>query len=128
MAGCKSNDFFRPYYDNEKLQIIYSIDATIYTFDNKAVFKIIHNRDESNSSSRDELYISSTEVDNVINNGSKILSGYFNSFAYSNNLVYLKMDNTYYVIDIINEEKNAYSNDDFLQFFPDYDYLNWYNT
>ena len=51
------------------------IDVTVYTFENKSIFKIAHNNDKSDSMLQDELYIPPTEVDDVINNGTKILSG-----------------------------------------------------
>ena len=78
------------------------IDVTVYTFENKSIFKIAHNNDKSDSMLQDELYIPPTEVDDVINNGTKILSGCFDSFAYNNNFAYLKIGNTYYVVDIAN--------------------------
>lgn len=48
------------------------IDVTVYTFENKSIFKIAHNNDKSDSMLQDELYIPPTEVDDVINNGTKI--------------------------------------------------------
>lgn len=48
------------------------IDVNVYTFENKSIFKIAHNNDKSDSISQDELYIPPTEVDDVINNGTKI--------------------------------------------------------
>ncbi|WP_443711324.1 hypothetical protein [Ruminococcus sp.] len=94
------------------------IDVTVYTFENKSIFKIAHNNDKSDSISQDELYIPPTEVDDVINNGIKILSGCFDSFAYNNNFAYSKIGNTYYVVDIANEVKNEYSDDEFLKCIP----------
>ena len=104
------------------------IDVTVYTFENKPIFKIAHNNDKSDSISQDELYIPLTEVDDVINNGTKILSGCFDSFAYDNNFAYLKIGNTYYVVDIANEVKNEYSDDEFSEMYPDYENSNWYDA
>ena len=104
------------------------IDVNVYTFENKSIFKIAHNNDKSDSISQDELYIPPTEVDDVINNGTKILSGCFDSFAYDNNFVYLKIGNTYYVVDIANEVKNEYSDDEFSEMYPDYENSNWYDA
>lgn len=98
--------------------VISMIDVTVYTFENKSIFRIAHNNDKSDSISQDELYISPTEVDDVINNGTKILSGCFDSFAYDNNFAYLKIGNTYYVVDIANEVKNEYSDDEFSEMYP----------
>ncbi len=98
--------------------VISMIDVTVYTFENKSIFKIAHNNDKSDSISQDELYIPPTEVDDVINNGTKILSGCFDSFAYNNNFAYLKIGNTYYVVDIANEVKNEYSDDEFSKCIP----------
>lgn len=98
--------------------VISMIDVTVYTFENKSIFRIAHNNDKSDSISQDELYISPTEVDDVINNGTKILSGCFDSFAYDNNFAYLKIGNTYYVVDIANEVKNKYSDDEFSEMYP----------
>ncbi len=98
--------------------VISMIDVTVYTFENKSIFKIAHNNDKSDSISQDELYIPPTEVDDVINNGIKILSGCFDSFAYNNNFAYSKIGNTYYVVDIANEVKNEYSDDEFLKCIP----------
>ena len=69
-----------------------------------------------------------TVVDDVINNGTKILSGRFDSFAYANNFAYLKIGNTYYVVDIANEVKNEYSDDEFSEMYPDYENFNWYDA
>ena len=52
------------------------IDVTVYTFENKSIFKIAHNNDKSDSMLQDELYIPPTEVDDVINNGTKISVSY----------------------------------------------------
>lgn len=104
------------------------IDVTVYTFENKSIFKIAHNNDKSDSMLQDELYIPPTEVDDVINNGTKTLSGCFDSFAYNNNFAYLKIRNTYYVVDIANEVKNEYSDDEFSEMYPDYENFNWYDA
>lgn len=98
--------------------VISMIDVTVYTFENKSIFKIAHNNDKSDSMLQDELYIPPTEVDDVINNGTKISSGCFDSFAYANNFAYLKIRNTYYVVDIANEVKNEYSDDEFSKCIP----------
>ena len=103
--------------------VISMIDVTVYTFENKSIenksiFKIAHNNDKSDSMLQDELYIPPTEVDDVINNGTKTLSGCFDSFAYDNNFAYLKIGNTYYVVDISNEVKNEYSDDEFSKCIP----------
>lgn len=108
--------------------VISMIDVTVYTFENKSIFKIAHNNDKSDSMLQDELYIPPTEVDDVINNGTKILSGRFDSFAYANNFAYLKIGNTYYVVDIANEVKNEYSDDEFSEMYPDYENFNWYDA
>lgn len=108
--------------------VISMIDVTVYTFENKSIFKIAHNNDKSDSMLQDELYIPPTEVDDVINNGTKILSGCFDSFAYNNNFAYLKIRNTYYVVDIANEVKNEYSDDEFSEMYPDYENVNWYDA
>lgn len=109
--------------------VISMIDVTVYTFENKSIFKkIAHNNDKSDSISQDELYIPPTEVDDVTNNGTKILSGCFDSFAYDNNFAYLKIRNTYYVVDIANEVKNEYSDDEFSEMYPDYENFNWYDA
>lgn len=94
------------------------IDVTVYTFENKSIFKIAHNNDKSDSMLQDELYITPTEVDDVINNGTKILSGCFDSFAYGNNFAYLKIGNTYYVVDIANEVKTNTVTMSFLKCIP----------
>lgn len=98
--------------------VISMIDVTVYTFENKSIFKIAHNNDKSDSMLQDELYIPPTEVDDVTNNGTKILSGCFDSFAYDNNFAYLKIRNTYYVVDIAKEVKNEYSDDEFSKCIP----------
>ena len=98
--------------------VISMIDVTVYTFENKSIFKIAHNNDKSDSMLQDELYIPPTEVDDVTNNGTKILSGCFDSFAYDNNFAYLKIRNTYYVVDIAKEVKNEYSDDEFSKYIP----------
>lgn len=46
------------------------------------------------------------------------MSGCFDSFAYDNNFAYLKIGNTYYVVDIANEVKNEYSDDEFSEMYP----------
>jgi hypothetical protein len=56
------------------------------------------------------------------------LSGCFDSFAYDNNFAYLKIGNTYYVVDIANEVKNEYSDDEFSEMYPDYENFNWYDA
>ncbi|WP_449074336.1 hypothetical protein [Ruminococcus sp.] len=94
------------------------IDVNVYTFENKSIFKIPHNNDKSDSMLQDELYIPTTEVDDVINNGTKILSGCFYSFAYDNNFAYLKIGNTYYVVDIANEVKTNTVTMSFLKCIP----------
>ena len=53
--------------------VISMIDVTVYTFENKSIFKIAHNNDKSDSMLQDEVYIPPTEVDDVINNGTKTL-------------------------------------------------------
>lgn len=108
--------------------VISMIDVNIYTFENKSIFKIAHNNDKSDSILQDKLYIPPTEVDDVINNGTKILIGCFDSFAYDNNFAYLKIGNTYYVVDIANEVKNEYSDDEFSEMYPDYQNSNWYDA
>lgn len=108
--------------------VISMIDVTVYTFENKSIFKIAHNNDKSDSMLQDKLYIPLTEVDDVINNGTKILSGRFDSFAYDNNFAYLKIGNIYYVVDIANEVKNEYSDDEFSEMYPDYENFNWYDA
>ncbi|WP_370752307.1 hypothetical protein [Ruminococcus sp.] len=50
------------------------IDVTVYTFENKSIFKIAHNNDKSDSMSQDELYIPPTEVDDVIITAQKYLA------------------------------------------------------
>ncbi|WP_302685881.1 hypothetical protein [Ruminococcus sp.] len=57
-----------------------------------------------------------------------LLSGCFDSFAYDNNFAYLKIRNTYYVVDIANEVKNEYSDDEFSEMYPDYENFNWYDA
>ena len=57
-----------------------------------------------------------------------LLSGCFDSFAYDNNFAYLKIGNTYYVVDIANEVKNEYSDDEFSEMYPDYENSNWYDA
>lgn len=56
------------------------------------------------------------------------MSGCFDSFAYANNFAYLKIGNTYYVVDIANEVKNEYSDDEFSEMYPDYENFNWYDA
>ena len=104
------------------------IDVTVYTLENKSIFKIAHNNDKSDRMLQDELYIPPTEVDDVINNGTKILSGRFDSFAYANNFAYLKIGNTYYVVDIANEVKNEYRDDEFSEIYLDYENFNRYDA
>lgn len=98
--------------------VISMIDVTVYTFENKSIFKIAHNNDKSDSMLQDEVYIPPTEVDDVINNGTKTLSGCFDSFAYDNNFAYLKIGNTYYVVDIANEVKTNTVTMSFLKCIP----------
>lgn len=86
-AGCNFDDLFLPYCDDEKLQMVYSIDKQFI-----------------------------------------LLSGCFDSFAYDNNFAYLKIGNTYYVVDIANEVKNEYSDDEFSEMYPDYENVNWYDA
>ena len=57
-----------------------------------------------------------------------LLSGCFDSFTYDNNFAYLKIGNTYYVVDIANEVKNEYSDDEFSEMYPDYENFNWYDA
>jgi uncharacterized protein (DUF433 family) len=40
----------------------------------------------------------------------------------------LKIGNTYYVVDIANEVKNEYSDDEFSEMYPDYENFNWYDA
>lgn len=56
------------------------------------------------------------------------MSSCFDSFAYDNNFAYLKSGNTYYVVDIANEVKNEYSDDEFSEMYPDYENFNWYDA
>lgn len=56
------------------------------------------------------------------------MSGRFDSFAYDNNFAYLKIGNTYYVVDIANEVENEYSDDEFSEMYPDYENFNWYDA
>lgn len=123
-TGCNPDDLFMPYYDNEKLQIIYAQDAIVYTFENKATFIITHDGDDS----QNELYISPTAVDNLMANGTKILSDSFDKFAYNNNYAYVRKGDVYYVVDVANEEKAEYSSKEFVKRYSDYENLNWYNT
>lgn len=123
-TGCNPDDLFMPYYDNEKLQIIYAQDAIVYTFENKATFITTHDGDDS----QNELYISPTAVDNLMANGTKILSDSFDEFAYNNNYAYVRKGDVYYVVDVANEEKAEYSSKEFVKRYSDYENLNWYNT
>ncbi len=56
------------------------------------------------------------------------MSGCFDSFSYDNNFAYLKIGNTYYAVDIANEVKNEYSDDEFSEMYPDYENFNWYDA
>ncbi len=132
-TACTPDDLFCPYYPNEKLQIVYSIDATVYTFENKATFIIPHNGNNSDSEtkvseSQDELYISSTEVDSIIYDGTRMLWGDFDRFAYNNNYAYVKKGNMYHVVDVTGELDFEYTEDEFFERYPDYQNLNWYNV
>lgn len=122
-SGCYN--LFKTYYPEENLEVFSGRNYTSYEFSKKVAI-ITSNNNE------DRFKLATDKGENWWYNSKTVLSGDFEKIGYNDDMLFILMDNTYYVFDIssydVLDGKYEFielSISEFQKSYPDYESFDW---